>query len=172
MLKVAMQAVDLDDRIGLVRFLMTHPMTLTLGTEKVTQENAKDVLARLERERSSLDSPMERMGTRDAGGDYTLGEPAANKCKVFRDRPLQYPVKVSVVQTKQSVELRGEGIDGCGYVVGNLVILKDVSCTGTSPSRLLGVVTDTGIEDLTLIHDRTDNTSCKLGSLTRLTGPR
>ncbi len=170
-LKIALQAVDLDERIGLVKFLMTHPMTLTLGTEKVTQENAKDVLARLERERRSLDDSMERMGTTGAGGDYTLGEPATNKCKILGDRRLEYPVKVNVARTKQSVELRGEGIAGCGYVLGNLLVVKDVTCSGTSPSRLLGVVTDTGIEDLTLIYDGTGDTSCKLGSLTRQTGP-
>jgi hypothetical protein len=172
MLKLGTRAVDLDDQIGLVKFLITHPMTLMLGTEKVTQENAKDVLARLEAERISLNYPMKRMGVGAAGGDYTLGEPAKGKCKVFKDRPLQYPAKVSVIQTEQSIELHGDGINGCGYVLGKLIVMKAQSCGGTSPSKLLAVVTDTGIEDLTLIYDRKGDTSCKLGSLTRLTGAR
>lgn len=171
MLKLGTRAVDLDDQIGLVKFLITHPMTLTIGTEKVTQENAKDVLARLEAARISLNYPMKRMGVGTAGGDYILGEPAKGKCKVFKDRPLQYPVKVSVIQAEQSIELRGDGINGCGYVLGKLLVMKAQSCSGTSPSKLLAVVTDTGIEDLTLVHDR-KGAECKLGSLTRLTGAR
>ncbi len=175
MLSLGMRAVEVQDSIGLVRWVAGHPSTLMLGKEKVTSENAREVLDRLEGERKSLDAAMELMGSSPVAGNYSLGDPAKNKCKAFGDRPLDYPVRISVVQAKNAVELRGKGIAGCGVVVGNLVVMKDQECGGTTPGRLLAVAADSAIKDLTLyenVYDNAGNPGCLLGTLTRVEAPK
>ncbi len=77
---------------------------------------------------------------------------------------------MSVVQTNNAIELTGKELYACGVVIGNLVVMKDQQCAGTSPGRILAVASDEGIRDLTLLESAGASGSCKLGNLARVQG--
>jgi hypothetical protein len=175
LMALGMRAVELQDSIFLVRWVIGHPSTLTLSGEEVTAENAPQVLERLERERASVDAQIEISGSRPVAGDYALEKPAKKACTTFGGRPLHYPLKATVLQAKNGIEIHGEGLVGCGLIVGNLIVMKDQECAGTSPGRLLAVAIDGAIKDLTLYEDIYGNprdTGCSLGTLTRVEAPK
>ena len=175
LMALGMRAVELQDSIFLVRWVIGHPSNLTLSGEKVTAENAPQVLERLERERASVNAQIEISGSRPMAGDYTVEKPAKNPCSTFGGRPLHYPIKATVLQAKNGIEIHGDGLVGCGVIVGNLIVMKTQECTGTSPGRLLAVALDGAIKDLTLYEDIYGNpkdAGCMLGSATRAEAPK
>ena len=179
---LGMRAVELQDQIGLVRLAADGKATVHLGKETVTKENGSEVLDRLQGERKKLDAWMELIGATPVAGDYLLDEPAKKKCQALNGRPLDYPVRVRVVQAKGSagipgnaVELQGGGIAGCGVAIANFIVMKAQGCGGTTPGRLLAVTSDRGIKDLTLYEDIYGNprdAGCLLGTLTRVEAPK
>ncbi len=175
LMALGMRAVELQDSIFLVRWVIGHPSTLTLNGEKVTAENAPQVLERLERERASVDAQIEISGSRPVAGDYALEKPAKKACTAFAGRPLHYPIKATVLQAKNGIEIHGEGLVGCGVIIGNLIVMKNQECVGTSPGRLLAVAVDGAIKDLTLyenIYGNPGDTGCSLGTMTRVEAPK
>lgn len=166
----AMRVVELDDQIFYVKFLMKNPMNLQVGNEKITQETAPAFLARLEAERAELLYPILRGDSARVAGDYALTEPATKKCAALPDGALAYPVTVRVVQSEHAVELRGKGIAGCGYLVGNVLVLKAQKCEGTAMSRFLAVAKENAIEGLTYYDDGPSRASCSVGTLKRVAG--
>ncbi len=93
MMSLGLRAVDLQDEIGILEWAVPKGVRVTLGREEVTSANGNEVLARLKAERTEVDRTMEQMGAKTVAGDYELTEPPKAKCRVFGQRPLQYPVK-------------------------------------------------------------------------------
>jgi len=168
-LDMALRAVQLQDWIWTLRWAVPKGVHVTLGTEEVTSENGKQVLARLEKEQSDLLASMEKVGVPRLAGDYVLNEPPKDKCGGFQGKPLSYPVKVSIAQTKNVIELKSPEVYGCGVVVGNLVVMRAQVCEGTTPMRILGAVSEKGIDDLGFLESVNASGLCHLGSLTRAT---
>lgn len=173
---LAWRAVDLDDALWILDTMFTRriaPGTLHLEGEKVTDANAKGVVERLQRERRDLAGEMERVGSSDIRGDYELrlapgDECGATKASQEKSAGLQQPVRI--VQKKNAVELKGEGLQGCGVVVGDVIVVKPQKCEGTTPFRLIGKETDQGIE-MTFL-DKDSGRRCVLGTLAKPSTPR
>ncbi len=164
---MGLRGVQLQDWIGTLRWAVPKGVRVTLGTEEVTSENGKQVLARLEKEQGDLLASMEKLGVPRLAGDYLLNEPPKDGCGSFQGKKLSYPIKVSIAQTKNSIELKSPEVYGCGVAVGNLLVMKAQPCEGTTPMRLLGVVSEKGIDDLSFLESVNAPGLCHLGSLTR-----
>lgn len=162
---VALRAVALQGEIWTLRWAVPKGVRVTLGTEVVTAENGREVLARLEKDRSDLDEAMAKVGAPDLTGEYLLNEPAKDKCAVFESKRLVYPVKVTIAQNRNSIELKSSPFNGCGVVIDRLLVLSAQPCEGTSPRRILAAVSANGIDDLTLLESADAPTSCRLGDL-------
>jgi hypothetical protein len=113
---------------------------------------------------------MDRVGFSNISGDYELRPATGDECKVSKAQLSDVLRPVSVVQSKHTVEFKGKGLVGCGVVVGTVVVMKPRECGGTTPFRLVGKVTDPGIE--MTIWDKTSGTHCFLGTLTRRSAQR
>jgi hypothetical protein len=165
--KLAMGAVDLDYKITLINAFLPHVTNaIHLGNEEITHENAKDVLARLQRERQTLTDEIDREGFSNIGGDYDLRQAAQGGCK---DVSADAFGPVSVVQNQHAVEFKGKA-PGCGVIVGTVVVLKPGECAAVSPLRLVGIVKDQGIAMMFL--DSSAGIHCPLGGLTKRSAER
>lgn len=166
-IELAMRAVDLDDQIRLVNLPLTREnVTVVLGGRgSVTHENAKDVLEQLERERREITGKMGPLGFAEVGGDYDLHEAAKDQCKLFKDRPFDASGLVTMAQNGQALELKGKDLIGCGVIVGGVVVMKTQECGGSSPFRIVGIVTGQGI--YMVLRNQRDTSHCSLGTLTR-----
>jgi hypothetical protein len=166
-MEAALRAVELQDWLGTLRWAVPKGVRVTLGTEEVTSANGTQVIARLEKEQEELAAAMEKLGVPSVAGDYVLNEPPNGKCPTFQNKAVSYPVKVSVTQTKNAIELKSPEVYGCGVVVGNLVVMKAQGCGGTTPMRILAVVSENGIDDLSFVESVNASGLCHLGNLTR-----
>lgn len=164
---MALRAVELQDWIGTLRWAVPKGVRVTLGREEVTSENGKQVLQRLEKEERDLLQAMEKVGVPKIAGDYALEEPSTKPCGSFQGKALSYPIRVSIVQTGNTIELKSPEVYGCGVVVGKLVVMKGQACGGTAPTRLLGAVSEKGIDDLSFLESVNAPGLCRLGNLTR-----
>jgi TPR repeat protein len=168
----AYRAVDLDDELWILDFMFVrgHPGTLHLGKEKVTQDNAKGVLERLQLERRKLADDIDRAGLSNIGGDYDLLQAPLDQCKLsappFGDRRADAAGPLTMVQNEHAVELKSKSLQGCGVAAGAVVVMRRRECGGsTTPIRLMGRVTDQGIE--MMFFDKANGSRCLLGTLTR-----
>lgn len=169
---LAWRLVNLDDSLWIVdtMFGKRPTGTLRLQGEEFTGANAKEVQARLHRQKKELADELESIEVPDARGKYALQVGERDECgvsKSARSATLLKPVRI--VQNEHEIEFEGEGLKGCGVVAGDVIVLK-TPCGGTSPYRLIGKATDSGIEITT--WDTSSDKHCLLGKLTRATGPR
>lgn len=162
LLRLAMLTVALDHKIALINTFLPHAGSIDLGKERVTHENAKDVLERLQRERRALTDQIDQEGFSNIAGDYDWRlAKAQDQCKL-RDVPPDASGPVSVVQNGHEVEFKGNGFKGCGVIAGTVVVLRP--CEGVSTLRLL-TRTDTW---KVLFFDATDSSvRCDAGYLTK-----
>lgn len=164
---LAWRAVDLDDLLWVLdtMFAPGRGGTLHLDEEAVTGANSKDVRERQERERRAVSEEMNRAGFRSIGGDYELRPAAGDECRISEARWSEEVGSINVVQNKNNVEFQGKRPLGCGVIVGSTVVMRPRGCEGTSPFRLVGKVSDAGIE--MTIWDKPSGNHCLLGTLTR-----
>lgn len=164
---LAWLAVELDDTLWVLdtMFAPGRGGTLHLDEETVTGANAKDVQDRLARERRAVSEKMNRTSFRTIGGDYEMRPAAGDECRISEARWSEEAGSINVVQTKNNVEFLGKRPLGCGVIVGSAVVMRPGGCEGTSPFRLVGKVSDAGIE--MTIWDKPSGNHCLLGTLTR-----
>jgi hypothetical protein len=132
---LAWRAVDLDDALWIVdvMFAKGPKGILSLNGEEVTEANAKKVQSRLRRQRRQITGEIEAVGFGDVHGDYALRLPSEDKCGIAKgpkERLSRLQQPVAIVQKKNSVNLQGKGLKGCGVVS----VRKDaVRSDGRSP---------------------------------------
>jgi len=135
--KLAMLTVNLDYKIAAINALLPHVKgAIYLGKEKITHENAKDVLERFQRERRALTEEIDREGFSNIGGDYDWRLETQRESKL-QELPSDASGPVTVVQNGHDVELKGKGLTACGVVVGTVAVLKTGKCGGASTMRLV-----------------------------------
>jgi len=168
---MAWRALELDDSIWLVDTMFSKGPkgTLQLAGERVTDANGKEVLERLRLERKDLASQMESTPRPDLGGDWKLSIDPRDECKASKSSDgkasiFQAPVRVAQKERDVDLEFQDKGVKSCGVAAGDVVVLR-AQCGGTSPFRLIGRVTDAGIE-MTFWDTSSDN-HCTLGTLMR-----
>jgi TPR repeat protein len=164
---LAWRAVELDDRLWVLdtMFVRSGGGTLHLDEEKVTVENSKEVMERLKRERQTLGDEMARAGFRTVDGDWELRPMVGKECKIPEQRSSELYGPVKLTQIKHDVRLKGELLTACGVIVGDVMVMRPRACEGTTPFRLVGVVTDGGIE--MTFRDTSSGYQCGVGTLTR-----
>ena len=174
---LAMYVVQLDEEIVLLDALRHGAATVYLGTEKVTQANAQDVLGRLHRERRIVDEEMHRRGLRNIAGDYDVRKAEQDACQLslfgFKSSLPSDPIgPVSVIQNGHRVEFKGrDPLVGHGVIVDTFVVLKIGEREGLSPVRLVGRVKEEALE-MRLLNKADATSICPLGILTKHSGTR
>jgi hypothetical protein len=164
LVRLAMHAVNLDHNIAVINVFLPHVTgAIYMGKEKITHENAKDVLERFQRERRELNVQMDREGLTDIAGEYDWSKGEQAECKL-KDLPSDAPGPVTVVQNQHDVEFKGKGPEGCGVVVGTVVVLQTGKCGGVSSGRLVANAwSDHSIK--MLLVDTDSGVRCDAGTL-------
>jgi hypothetical protein len=170
-LRLATLAVNLDYSIAFINFYLPRVTgTISLGKEKITHENAKEVLGRFQRERQALSEEIDREGFSNIGGDYDWHRELQNECKLKEFIPSDASGPVTAVQNGHVVEFKGRGLAGCGVVVGDMVVLTVGDCGGFSSIRLVGRVFHDKSPDQSIriaFSDKGSGIVCKAGFLAK-----
>jgi hypothetical protein len=177
-LKLATLIVNLDGKIAFINFFLPRVTgAIYLGKEKITHENAKEVLDRFQRERRAVAEEIDREGFSNIGGDYDWHPGGAERmqgtqdeCKL-KELPSDASGLVTVVQNEHAVEFKGKALAGCGVVVGTVVVLKTGECGKVSGMRLVGGVwKDHSIK--MMLKDTDSSVRCDAGVLTKRSAER
>jgi hypothetical protein len=112
-----------------------------------------------------LTDKIGRLDFQSIGGDYELSLTAGDECKISQDRWSEEVGQIKVVQNDHKVEFKGKRPLGCGVIAGTTVVMRPRACEGTSPFRLVGKVTESGIE--MTFWDTSSGYHCFLGTLTK-----
>src|SRR6266496_215644 len=161
--RLAMLTVNLDYKVAVIKtFLPMVKDAIHLGEEEITHKNVKDVLERFQRERRALTEEIDREGFSKIGGEYDWRWGTQDECKL-KELPPDASGAVTVIQNGHDVEFKGKGLEGCGVVVGTVVVLKTGKCGGVSTIRLV-VGTDQG---RMMLLDTGSGIRCDAGTLTK-----
>jgi hypothetical protein len=139
-LRLAIQAVNLDDSIAVINVILPNMRgkTLHINEEKITSENVKDVLDRIQRERRALSEEINREGFDNIAGNYEWQPSGQSECKLEKP-PADASGPVTVTQNQHTAEFKGNGPARCGAVVGTVVVLEAEGCGKASTMRLIGI---------------------------------
>jgi hypothetical protein len=163
--RLAIQAVNLDSGIAFVKLIVDHVSeAIYFGKEKITHENAQNILERLQRERREVAKQIDKEGFEDIAGDYDWHGARLADCKL-KEIPSDVGGSVTVVQKEHIVEFKGKGPAGCGIVVGDVAALSVGKCGGVSTTRLVARAWPNHTIRLTLL-DPNFRISCYGGVLT------
>lgn len=169
-MRLAMLAVNLDDSIGFLNLILPNlrGKTIHINEDKITSENVKDVLERLQRERRALSEEIDREGFDNIAGNYEWQPSGPSECKLEK-LPPDASGPVTVTQNQHTAEFKGNGPARCGAVVGTIVVLEAEGCGKASTMRLVGIAR----QDETIsmqFYDTKSRIHCNAGIIKKTTG--